>query len=109
MQYALKWLLFCFFSARFLNARALRRPPFGDRPSAIATEPEVAIKTRPEEIARESPPPPPPSLTKASTAPAPIALGAPEASVPVEMPKELPTARGPVAALEGVGDPNGVS
>ena len=82
---------------------------FGDRPSGIATEPEVEIKmvTRAEEIAPE-PPPPPPALTKASTAPAPIALGAPEASVPVEMPKELPTARGPVAALEGVGDPSGL-
>ena len=84
---------------------------YGDRPSEVVAEPEVEVKmvARQEEVAPEPPPPPPPPppMVKAPSAPAPIALGAPEATIPVEMPKELPTARGPVQALEGVGDPHG--
>jgi protein TonB len=85
---------------------------FGDRPAEVVAEPEVEVKmvVRTEEAAPEPPPPPPPPppAVRAPQGPAPVALGAPEASVPTEMPKDLPTARGPVQALEGVGDPNGV-
>ena len=86
---------------------------YGDRPVEVVAEPEVEVKmvARQEESAPEPPPPPPPPppvIKAAPSAPAPVALGAPEATIPTEMPKEMPAARGPVAALEGVGDPNGV-